>query len=214
MIDLLGYIVSIVVSWAALLFLPLSLSVWLLEKYISKIFNGVYEPKILRKIIYWMESDTTKGDPAWQTIVLSIISLASMLFVFILSVAKMKGEDSLGFWWNIVSTMNLVAINAACFAGLLSIFCLLVLGVHFLIKKLVDFRKRVDHNAQEVSRLRAIVLDLAERKNYVMTGEQLDALRAYMSAFAEMKGKGNLELNDKFNRKREMLFALRVIPKD
>lgn len=69
-------------------------------------------------------------------------------------------------------------------------------------------RKLEEDNATAINNLDSRIND------FVMTSEQLDALRAYMFAFGNMRGSDSLELNEKFNQKREMLFAIRVIPRD
>lgn len=211
MIDLLGYIVSTAATWAALLYFPFALTVWLAEKYISKHLDGFFKPKALRKILNWMSQDEH-----------GVGIMLSIAWVFILSMCALgesteKG-NTLGFVGNFISNINHISLYLVNFWFVAFTALLFFGGVDYLLKKFIELQKEVIHNMKDMAKCRAIVIDISERQEasdkYVMTGEQLDALRAYMSAFYAMQGSDSLDLNEKFNRKREILFALRVIPKD
>lgn len=220
MIDLLGYGVSTAVTWVVLLYLPFALSVWLVDKYISRHLKGVFEPKALKNILRWMSRDYHyTAEPAGHFIVSAILSMVFIVILSCLSLIEsdMKG-DTLGYWGNVIDNINSLSLGMASFWLGVFLGLLLVGGIHFIFKKIVEIRKQTTDDAQEISKLRSIVLDVVNTQNmnnnYVMTGIQLDALRAYMVAFEEMRGRDSPELNEKFNSKREQLFVRKVIPRD
>ena len=227
MIDLLGYIVSVVYLWGMMLFIPFIFSVWVAEKYISKIFEGVYEPEVLRKILGLFKRkrdgycDTMEVAPVfyWALGNGAIVTLLEVLSAVFNVTHNGNGTTTTTLEENniidaLTSSIHSDALSMSFYVG--SCIAGLVIGLilHFAITKLIEIRKQATLNAQEMAKCRAIVLGLAERKSYVMTGEQLDALRGYMAAFGKMQGSDNLDLNEKFNQKRNDLFRLRVIPID